>query len=69
MKYYIGTEQECIDYDTLVTENENYVNNDNWANPIKHTTEEKWAIIAHSKYTSSLAQQSFLEDGWFPIAT
>lgn len=67
--YYIGTEQECIDYDTLVTENENYVNNDNWSNPIKHSTEEKWAIIAHSNYSSSMTPQPFLEDGWFPIAT
>ena len=43
--WLIGTEQKCLDYDAKVTEGENYYNGDNWANPIKHPTLDKWAII------------------------
>lgn len=65
--YYIGTKQECIDYDTLVTQNENYAYEiDNWASPKKHPTEEKWAIIAHLRYTSSMVSESTLDQSWFP---
>jgi len=65
--YYIGTKQECIDYDTLVTQNENYAYEiDNWANPTKHPTEEKWAIIAHLNYTSSMSSELSLDESWFP---
>ena len=71
MDYYIGTEQECIDYDTFVTENENYIEGDNWANPIKNPTEYKWAILKHPKYTTELYDVELniiesLGSDWFP---
>lgn len=42
--WLIGTEQQCLAYDDKVTAGENYYNNDNWANPIKHPTLKLWAI-------------------------
>ena len=68
--YYIGTEQECLDYDAYVTSNKNYAYpTDNWANPKKHPTEEKWAIIANSAFTSSLQSVEVLDESWTPTET
>jgi hypothetical protein len=50
--YYKGTQQECIDYDVLVTSSENYQYNDNWANPIK--IEGSCYILKHEKYSTDL---------------
>ena len=50
--YYKGTQQECIDYDVLVTSSENYQYNDNWANPVE--IEGSWYILKHEKYNSDL---------------
>lgn len=50
--YYTGTYQECIDYDTYVTQNENYVENDNWANPIE--INGAWYIQKHENYLSEM---------------
>jgi len=44
--WYLGTYQECIDYDLQVKQGENYVNGDNWANPIQSKLNaNKWAIL------------------------
>lgn len=44
--YYIGTHQQCIDYDNAVTAAEKYVNGDNWANPEQSQTNPNlWAIL------------------------
>jgi len=50
--YYKGTQEECIIYDSLVTSNEKYPFNDNWANPIE--IEGSWYILKHEKYNSDL---------------
>lgn len=50
--YYIGTQQECINYDVFVTQNENYPYNDNWANPIE--IEGNWYILKHEDYECNL---------------
>lgn len=42
--WLIGKKQECLAYDAKVTAGEGYYNGDNWANPIKHSTLELWAI-------------------------
>lgn len=52
MSYYKGTQQECIDYDNQVTQVENYVENDNWANPIQ--IDGAWYILKHEEYKCNL---------------
>jgi len=44
--YYIGTEQECINYDLKVSQSEKYSEGSNWANPIQSKINpNKWAIL------------------------
>lgn len=44
--YYIGTHQECINYDLQVTQGEKYSEGSNWANPIKSQSDPNiWAIL------------------------
>lgn len=44
--YYLGTYQECINYDLQVTHSENYSIGSNWANPIQSQINvNKWAIL------------------------
>jgi len=51
--YYIGTKTQCLEYDRMVTEGQNYRGGTkNWANPRKYKT--KWAIKKHPSYESSL---------------
>tara|TARA_S200002703_G_scaffold131511_1_gene119072 strand:+ start:303 stop:500 length:198 start_codon:yes stop_codon:yes gene_type:complete len=50
--YYKGTQQECIDYDVFVTQNENYFQNDNWANPIER--EGSYYILKHEDYEAEI---------------
>lgn len=50
--YYKGTYQECLAYDQDVTANENYYQNDNWANAIE--IEGEWYILKHEKYDANM---------------
>jgi len=44
--WYIGTYQECLDYNTQVNNGENYVDNTTWATPIQSQIDaNKWAIL------------------------
>jgi hypothetical protein len=53
--YYTGTEEQCIEYDRIVTEGQNYRGGTtNWANLRKHPTKKLWAIKKHPNYESSL---------------
>ena len=53
--YYTGTEEQCIEYDGIVSQGEGYGGTTtNWANPRKHPTMELWAIKKHPNYESSL---------------
>lgn len=49
--WYIGTEQQCLNYDAYVTANENYSGTTtNWYNPVKHKDHDIFAIEKHEKY-------------------
>ena len=50
--YYKGTYEQCKAYDNQVTQEENYVHNDNWANPIDR--EGNWYILKHEEYECNL---------------
>ena len=52
MAYYIGNLENCQAYDKNVSEKENYLKGDNWANPIE--IEGSWYILKHEKYTSEM---------------
>ena len=44
--WYIGTYQECIDYDVQVTAAEQYSSGTKWATPIQsQTNPNNWAIL------------------------
>lgn len=50
MKHYVfDTEQDAQNYDNEVTAIKNYNGNktSNWANPRKHPSQNKWAILAN----------------------
>ena len=50
--YYKGTQQECLAYDQDVIANENYYQNDNWANPVE--IDGSWYILKHEKYEADM---------------
>jgi Holliday junction resolvasome RuvABC ATP-dependent DNA helicase subunit len=63
--YYTGTQQQCEAYNQEVTQGENYVGGTTrWANVITHPTEDKFAIIAHEKYSSELEMLEVLTSDW-----
>lgn len=67
MFYIFTTKKEAEAYDAEVTALSNYPSGDNWANPRKHPTLEKWAILCNSKVV--LEEQATLDrlpDDWFP---
>jgi len=66
MAYYLGTYQECINYDIIVTQSEQYVHNDNWAEPRVHPNGTDFAIKKHEKYDAELTLVESLGDDWFP---
>ena len=66
MKYYIfNTEHEAINYDKLATAKHNFVTTQNWANPIKHPTLNKWAIACSPKLILEQEQPIELTSDWF----
>lgn len=67
MYYIFTTKKEAEQYDRDVTAISNFPKSDNWANPIKHVTLDKWAILANSKVV--LEEQETLDSlpsDWFP---
>lgn len=68
MFYIFDTEQEALDYDTYVSEKKNYRGNrtTNWANPRKHPTLDKWAIVMNSQYPHETATETTLDETWTP---
>ena len=70
--YYIGTQQECIDYDLFVTTQENYSEGCNWANPIQNNNNSsEWAILkacpsngCPRTYESEMTEISELPNGF-----
>jgi len=66
MAYYLGTYQECINYDIIVTQGERYVDNDNWAEPRVHPNGNDYAIKKHPNYEAELTLVESLNNDWFP---
>lgn len=62
--YYIGTYQQCINYDLKVTQSEKYSEGSNWANPIQsQTAPNKWAILkAYTKNGSPRTYNSEMQE-------
>lgn len=64
--YYIGTKQQCEDYNQEVADGENYQGTTiMWASVIEHPTENKFAILANKKYTSDLETVEKLGSDWY----
>lgn len=54
--YYLGTKQECEDYNQLVVQGENYGSvTSSWANIIANNDSTLFAIAKHSKYQSDMS--------------
>lgn len=65
--YYISTKKEELeDYNSLVSQNENYdgVSTKTWATVHEHKDGGLFAILANSKYPAELTEIDNLE-GWF----
>lgn len=66
--YYIGTYDQCEQYNATVTTGERYQGETTrWANVQSHPSEEQFAILKHKKYDSDEMQfVSELPDDWTP---
>lgn len=68
MKYYIfNTEQASLDYDVAATAKHKFVTTQNWANPIKHPTLNKWAVAVSPKYFLENTDMQELTSDWFEL--
>jgi len=64
--YYKGTKEQCEDYNTKVTEGENYKGStDIWANVISNQNGQGFAIIKHENYESDITLIDKIPDSWF----
>ena len=66
--HYKGTKEQCEEYNTIVTEGEEYdgVNTKTWALVIEHINGKDCAVKAHSGYESLMSTLSSIPDSWFP---
>jgi len=63
--YYIGTLQQCIDYNDQVTLGEKYKSSTvRWENVRNHKNGIDFAILKHDNYESDMEQIENL-DNWF----
>ena len=65
---YIGTEAQCLEYDSAVIAGEGYNGTTTrWAEPRKHPLEEKWAIVKHMNYDhATMEWVQELDSTWSP---
>ena len=64
--YYIGTKQECEDYNAKVTLGENYQGlTTSWANVTSNQNGQGFAILKHESYESDMTLIDKIPDGWF----
>ena len=64
--YYIGTKQECEDYNTKVTLGENYQSSTNrWTNVTSNPNGEGFAILKHENYESEMTLIDKIPDSWY----
>ena len=71
MAYYIGTLQQCEEYDRQVVIREGYGRNPGdvtakYAEPVKHPTQDKYAILTHPSYPSDMEYVEELSEDWNP---
>ena len=64
--YYIGTKQDCIYYNHIVSVAEGYQDSTiQWAEIISHPNGKEFAITKHENYTSNLTLVEVLSSDWF----
>lgn len=72
MSWYIGTFEECSEYNAKVNEVKQYKGSitNNWANPRQHPDGSKWAIVVNASVEkdeeSGLLLEAQLSDDWNP---
>ena len=64
--YLIGTEAECLAYDSAVTAGEGYNGTTTrWAEPRQHPTQlDLYAIIKHTSYDDTMQWVDVLDESW-----
>jgi len=64
--YLIGTEAECLAYDSAVTAGEGYNGTTTrWAEPRQHPTQsDLYAIIKHTSYDDTMQWVEVLDETW-----
>ncbi len=69
MAFYIGTYQECLSYDLMVTNGESYNKGRgiNWGVVHEHPNDIDFAIVKHPNYDAELTLVESISDDWFPI--
>lgn len=66
MKHYIfTTKKAALDYDIAVCAKHNFSAGTNFANPSKHPTKNKWAIMVSPRVVIENKQQVDLPSDWF----
>lgn len=62
---YIGTLEQCEQYDKKVTDGQNYQGvTTRWAVPKKHPVEDLYCIVKHKNYESDMELVESLSDDW-----
>jgi len=64
MSYYIGSKEECDNYNQQVKEEKGLVEDIIWANVVKHPTKDKYAIYVCPAVESQLEQVDMLDETW-----
>jgi hypothetical protein len=65
MHYIFNTISAAKKYDKDVTELHNFKTTSNWATPVKHPTQKKWAVLASPKLSFSSREPQQLTTDWF----
>lgn len=64
--WYKGTEQECIDYNELVTSNENYQDTtNNWSDIYYNDNTGEYIVSLNFKYSSTMEIVYELDETWY----
>ena len=63
--YYTGTKLECEEYNDKVVKGEKYSGSTlRWADVTKRNLKDEFAILANTKYTSTLNSIEYLPSDW-----
>ena len=63
MSWYIGTLEDCEDYNEKIKSERNYTGNftSDWDTPVKHPRRDEYAISAHATQPDSSSGLVFVE--------